>query len=413
MKALVKILSTVVVLWSSSAALAGGPIYSRFGLGDLRLFGSNRASAMGLLGLGLSGDGFINRFNPAGLSKISLTRISGGFVFDRTTSTDQLGSTTLARGDFQSLALAIPASTADGLVLFAGASPYSLVNYNLKVNGNTPGIPSTQTLVGQGGISSLSIGASYSPVSDVSFGLKYSYLYGTISRISNITFDDPSFTQSETDQSLYHAGSMVTFGFQADSIGRLLNAPGLLPFSFGFVLTSPVNLSVKEETILLTPSAADTTVIARGKTSIPIGYGFGLSYAASSRLLVAGDVFLQPWTSANFFGIPPVSTRNSVRAAVGMEFAARQNPETYWERVAYRAGFTYTTSYVAFNGQALNEWYVSGGLALPIGPDARINLALHLGSRGSTVQGLQKDNFLRVAVSFSASERWFITIEED
>ena len=96
-----------------------------------------------------------------------------------------------------------------------------------------------------------------------------------------------------------------------------------------------------------------------------------------------------------------------------MEFGARQNPETYWERVAYRAGFTYTSSYVAFNGQPLSEWYVSGGLALPIGPDARINLALHLGSRGSTVQGLQKDNFLRVSVSFSASERWFITIEED
>lgn len=407
------IFALVLCVGVTTQADAGGPIYSRFGLGDLHLFGSNRATAMGILGISLSGDGFINRFNPAGLSRISLTQVSGGFEFNRTTSTDPSGSTTLARGDFQSLALAIPASTSDGIVIFAETSPYSLVNYKVKVRTGAPGIPSTQMLTGSGGLSSLSLGASYRPTSDLSLGLKYSYLYGTIFQTSGVTFDDPSFSQSEVDRSLFHRGSMVTVGLQADSIGRLLKSSWLNSVSFGFVLTSPANLSVKEQSVILTPSSADTAVSARGKSTIPLGFGLGLSYAAAARTLIAGDVFLQQWKSATFYGSPPVETRNSLRAALGVEFAPSANPSTYWDRMAYRAGFVYHASYLVLNGQPLNEWYVSGGMAFPVGPDARVNVALHLGSRGTTAQGLQKDNFLRLSLSFSASERWFITIEED
>ena len=402
-----------LILATYSEASAGGPIYSRFGLGDLRFFGSSRASAMGILGIGLSGDGFINRFNPAGLSKISLTRISAGFEFDRTTSTDPSGSTSLARGDFQSLAIAIPASTADGLVLFAGTSPYSTVNYNLTVAGTKPGISSTQKLVGTGGLSSLSIGASYSPRSDLSFGFKYSYLYGTISQISNVTFDDPSFAKSETQRSLFHAGSMFTLGAQVDMLGDLLKVSWLKPFSLGFVLTTPASISVKEETVLLTAAAADTTANIRGTSKIPLGYGLGLTYLASDRVVIAADLFMQQWSAANFFETPSVETSNGARAAIGIELAPKHDPNTYWERVAYRAGFVYNASYLSFDGKPLHEWYVSGGLGLPVGPDARINLSLHLGSRGTSAQGLPKDSFLRVAMSFSASERWFISIEED
>jgi len=65
------------------------------------------------------------------------------------------------------------------------------------------------------------------------------------------------------------------------------------------------------------------------------------------------------------------------------------------------------------NGQPINEWYGSAGVGLPIGPDSRLHLGIQLGSRGVATGPVQKESFLRISASFSASEAWFIAIEED
>lgn len=405
--------SLLLLIAAMSIARAGGPTYSRHGIGDLKYFGSNRAFAIGVLGASLGGDEFINRFNPAGLSRISLTRISGGFEFSRLTIKDQSGSTTFARGDFQTFALAVPVSTDHGVTLFAETSPYSDVHYKVQVREMTTGSPSLQTFTGIGGLSSLSLGTSYSPRGDLSLGFKYSYIYGTIEQVTNVDFDDITFTNSEFHSSRFHSGSVFTLGVLIEDLGSFLGSPSLTPLRVGAVVSMPAKLSVKEENVLLTSTSADTTSIVRGKTDLPLSVGIGVSYLVQDRLMFTSDVFLQQWQGANFFGESSVSTKNSLRFAAGVEFLPKQTPTTYGDRVAYRGGFVYNGSYIKVNGEAINEWYVSGGIGLPIGPGARMNVAVQVGSRGTMTGGLQKDNFVRFAVSVSASEAWFLTLEDE
>ncbi|GJQ20704.1 MAG: hypothetical protein HBSIN02_10590 [Bacteroidia bacterium] len=401
------ILTAVIVGFSP----AGGPVYSRFGIGDLISFGSNRANGLGVMGYALRGDGFINLANPAGLSGLTYTRIAGGFDYRTLSLKDASGSQRFATGGFQSLALAVPVADSGGVVLFAGAAPYSIVAYDVQVQSLAGGVPVAQHLSGTGGLSSLNLGGSFRPSHDLTLGVAFSYYYGTIHRRLEADFDDDSFATTEMRTTLSHKGSGFTLGMTYGGIGSMFGNPSL-PLTLGLVFTTPASLSVKEEALLLTERTADTTQTRRGSTRLPAGIGLGLAYDGAGFGL-SGDLALQNWSSANFFESPPVQIRNSLRAAAGIEIKAKQDPVTYWERVAYRAGFAYTSSYVAVNGQAINSWALSGGIVLPIGPDARMSVDLTAGSRGTTDHGLFRETFFRLSVSVDASEVWFVTIEED
>ncbi len=408
-----RLISTVAVfLVLTSSALAGGPPYSRFGIGDLVYFGSNRSYAMNVMGVALTQDGYINIYNPAALSRLSFTRFGGGFEFFSSSLKDNGNTQSFATGGFQSLAIAVPVSTVNGIVLFAGTSPTSAVNYDVTIPGNIAGNQVTQNTVGTGGLSALFLGSSYRPSPDVSLGLTYTYHYGTIRQRLVVDFDDGSFADNELRRSFFHSGSSFTLGLTYEGFSDLFGSPSLKPLTAGIILTTPASLSVKEERLLFTENSADTTLIRRGSTSLPLSWTVGMAYGGE-QIVIAADVALQHWGSANFFESSSVGIRNNVRAAVGIEIPGRKDPVTYWDRVAYRAGFAYTSSYIIVNGQPVNGWSISGGLGLPIGPDARMNLGLQYGTRGTTANGLTQDNFIRFSVSVDAGEAWFITIEDD
>lgn len=390
---------------------AGGPVYSRFGIGDLLSFGSNRANGMGIMGYALRGDGFINLANPAGLSGLTYTRIAGGFDYRTLSLRDDSGSQRFATGGFQSLALAVPVADSAGVVLFAGAVPYSIVAYDVQVQSLAGSASVNQRMSGTGGLSTLNLGGSFRLSHDLTLGVAFSYYYGTIHRRLEVDFNDDSFASTEVRTTLSHKGPGFTLGMTYGGIGSLFGTPSL-PLTLGLVFTTPASLSVKEETLLLTERTADTTQTRRGSARLPAGIGLGLAYDGTGFAL-SGDLALQDWSSANFFETPSVQVRNSLRAAAGIEFKAKQDPITYWDRVAYRAGFAYTSSYIAVNGQPINSWALSGGVVLPIGPDARMSVDLTAGSRGTTDRGLVRETFFRLSVSVDASEVWFVTIEED
>lgn len=406
---LIILVSAGLLTLCAQSAVGGGSIYSRFGIGDLMYFGGSRTDAMGITGIGLIGDGFINRLNPAGLAKIAHTRLSGSYEYSNISSSDQTGSGRFSRGDFKALALAIPISTTDGLVMQMETSPYSSVQYSTESSDEEL----TQKFFGTGGISTLGIGSSYSPWKRFYVGAKFIYLFGRIRQIDQYTFLDETFTNGEIHRSQYYSGFNFTIGATLDSLGSLLNSPSLQPLTLGIIMSAPARLSVKEEKLLVSNQVTDTVSTSTGSVQVPLAVGLGFSYFFSNRYMLAGDVFHQQWQNAEFFGKPSVDLRNSTRIGVGFEALPNRDGESYWERVAYRAGISYHSTYYNVKNQPINEWYASGGFGLPIGSDARLNIGLHAGVRGSSSSGLQRDTIFRLSVSLSASETWFLKFEED
>jgi hypothetical protein len=395
-------------LWSASL-YAGGSVYSRFGIGDLTLFGSSRLYAMGNTGLSLYGDGFINRLNPAGLAGISETRISGSFEYQNFTSKDNLGTGTFARGDFQGLAFAIPIDREHGATLLFETTPYSTVRYAIERTDNQLGAISHQRFFGSGGLTTLGLGGSYAVGNRFFVGAKMNYLFGGIRQLSTINFEDDSYTDSELQRARYHSGFTFTLGAIVHGFGQL--SPSLQPLSLGLVLSTPARLKVREELFHSIGSNPDTIRIGSSSLTIPLAWGIGLSYLFSERYIVAGDLNIQHWSSENFPEPQSVTIRESLRLSMGFEALPERNATAYLSRIAYRAGISYHSTYIKVGTQSIDELIVAGGLGLPIGPNSRLNLGLQVGTRGTT--NVQRDTIVRLSLTLSGSEAWFIRFEED
>lgn len=392
----------LVTCGAGHVAVAGGSVYSRFGVGDLLYYGSGRSAAMGGTGIALLGDGFINRLNPAGLARISRTRISTGFEFANFSSSDNASSGNYRRGTFNGVAFGIPIDQERGIGMILESTPFSTVHYAVETTGEI----FKQTFYGTGGLSLLGLGASYTPFSPLTIGAKFNYLYGRIRQTDKFDFFDPGFSDGELDRSDFYSGFNATFG-------AIYHGFGETPLTLGLVLSTPTTFSVERERLRSSNQILDTTSTGTGSVDLPLAVGVGFSYLFSNRYHLTADLYHQSWEGANFFGASPVELKNATRVGIGFESLPEREIEAYFKRVAYRAGIYYNSTYYRINGTPINEYFITVGMGLPIGPDARINVGLHAGIRGATTGNLQRDTILRLTLSLSASEAWFLTFEEE
>ncbi len=405
--------AALIACLALTIAEAGGPVYSRFGVGDLYYFSGSRSNALGGAGVGLFGDGFINNLNPAGLAGIMNTRFAGTFVYSNYSSTDISGSARYARGDFGGLSAAIPVSKDYGVVVVGDLSPYSLVNYSILNNASQSGISSGQEFYGSGGISRFDIGSSVSITNSLHAGFKINYLAGTILQTTKVTFTDNSYSNNEMTLSDHYSGISFSFGVIYQGLGDILGSTLLKPLVLGLVVETPASLDLREEHFTLTANQYDTTSTTYGSADIPLFVAIGVSYTFSERYVFAADLAMQDWSNAKPIAEPPAMFRNSMRAGAGIEIQPAKDASGYWGHVIYRAGFYYNSSYIQFNNQAINGTFMTAGIGLPIGSDSHLNLGLQYGINGTTQNNLQKDNIFRLTVSISGSELWFVRIQED
>lgn len=403
MKSILSIIFLALWLFPT-LVIAGGPTFSRFGIGDLNYFYGSRSYAMGGTSIGLSGDNFINRLNPAGISKIKFTRFSGSFEFRSFLSSDASASSYFSRGDFQGLAIAIPIASNSGSVLMLDATPLSHVRYNTELTDSPLGVQSFQLISGIGGLSSYSIGTSYALKEWLSVGTKISYIYGKVSQYNSVDFLDNSFTDSEIRHADVFRGVGFTLGTQ------IYSSPNL---TFGLFYSNSAKLSVDKEKLLFTIGSLDTVTTGATKVTFPSSYGIGFSYLVNNNYVLAADIVTQEWNKANFSPFEGVEYRNNLKLSFGVESRPQRESTRYWDRVVYQAGFGYEASYLKLKGEPVDRYYITGGVSLPIGPDARLNIGIQAGTRGQSTNFMQKDNYVRLAFTISASEEWFQKFEDD
>ena len=427
--------AALVILCGIQAATAGsgGSAYSLLGLGDIRYTPGARSEGMGYAGLALLSSQYIDGMSPATWSRLDRVRLEGSTFYEGLNSTDGVTSRYLARMDFHGALLAIPASRASGIVFVAGFTPFSEVNFDTYTSSVVPsqnvdpitgahdslGYQIHQT--GTGGITRGQIGMSWAPSQQISFGATFNYLFGTIDHVATQIPQTSGATGGTFTDRTTLSGVNFTAGMVVTGLDRFSDA--LRPFSLGFIITTRTNL---HSTMVTTYDFApppdqsvflrDTSAKTYGRIAVPFSYGIGIGYQPAERWTVAADYSAQPWAGADFNGSSPFGIRNSYRLGIGAERAgSTELTARSFERFAYRLGFTYSATYYALNGQQINEWGITGGLALPLTGESRLNLAAIYGGRGTTAGSLVKDKIFRLTVSLHISDvlPWFVQTEEE
>jgi len=404
----------IAVPWS---ALAGGSVYSRYGFGDIIHYGDSRTYTMAGTGIALIDDGFINGLNPAGLARISNTRFSAGFEYNNFLSKDETGSSFYSTGGFQGLSFAFPISLENGIVMSAEFAPYSKVSYGIASSFYDTLTQASQikTFYGSGGLSCMGLGVSASPWTTLHVGARLNYMYGSTRQYQTTSFDSSYLAPATFDRSTYYSGFTVTVGAIYEGMADLLNIPALHSFSLGMSLTTASSLNADLQRTYPGSSylGNDSVVTENGTAGIPLSLGFGLSYVYQNRYRFLGDIVAENWGNVNYFGTRPIDIRNALHTSFGFEAFPRKDADTYVQRIVYRAGVAYNSTYYQINGVGINELLFSGGLGLPMGPESLLNIGLQVGVRGSTDHHLQKDTIIRLSVAVSASEIWFLRFEEE
>src|ERR1700690_1674097 len=102
---------------------SGGSGYSRYGIGDLSYFLTNRAVGMGGAGFAVFTNNEIDQMNPAAWAHIIRTRFSISSRYEGYSTSDNSTSSYLSHMVFTGLSVAIPVSTGSGIVVSGGITP--------------------------------------------------------------------------------------------------------------------------------------------------------------------------------------------------------------------------------------------------------------------------------------------------
>jgi hypothetical protein len=427
--------TALIILCGIQAGTAGsgGSTYSLLGLGDIRYTPGARSEGMGYTGLALLSSQFIDGMSPATWSRLDRVRLEGSAFYEGFRSTDGKTSRYLARMDFHGALFAVPVSRASGIVVVTGFTPYSEVNYDTytssvipsqnvdPITGSHDSLGYLIHQTGTGGITRGQLGLSWAPSQQISFGASFNYLFGTINHIAaQIPVTAGAAGGTFTDKTAL-SGVNFTAGVVFTGLDRISDV--LRPFSLGFMITSRTNLHTSRETTYEFAPPPDQSIFVRdtsaeavGRIAVPFAYGIGLGYQPSDRWTVAADFNAQPWADADFEGATPFGIRNSYRLGIGAERAgSTEMTARSFDRFAYRLGFTYSATYYALNGQTINEWGITGGVALPLAGESRLNVAAVYGGRGTVAGSLVKDKIFRLTVSLHISDvlPWFVQTEEE
>lgn len=194
--------------------------------------------------------------------------------------------------------------------------------------------------------------------------------------------------------------------------------------SFGVIASLPANISASADSLTELYQGSGNFITIRdtilneegekGNIKMPLTMGFGISLKKGTQWLIAADVSMQSWKDYSFLGLKD-SLRNSLRISAGAQYTpSERGIKSYWQTVQYRLGGYYSQTYLQLKGTQLNEYGITTGLGLPIRRGFNtIHLSAVIGTRGTTDNNLIKENFVRISLGVTFSDRWFIKPKYD
>jgi len=361
---------------------------------------------------------FINPVNPASYMAFD----TNSFVFDaafnlRSGTLNTIDQSQKTRfGSLSNLYFGFPVTKWWRTSL--GIMPYSNVGYEMQGSQVVENIGSLVSVYkGSGGLNKAYFGSAFSPIKNLSIGVNMSYLFGNIVKQRAITFPDSgTFANSMVkstarlnklnfDMGLIYRVNMKEGRFL--QVGVTYNPKQSLDgYAEKIAYTYAYDYSTYEESLKDTVSYEAGE---NGEVILPTAIGAGFMIGSTNRWFATADVNYQKWSEFSYLGNNP-GMKDNLRVSLGGQF--RPSPVDigkYYERINYRAGFRFEQSYLEIRNTRINDFGISFGVGLPMKKSkSTMNIAVELGTQGTTDNQLIKENYMRLTIGTSLQERWFL-----
>jgi len=387
--------------------------YSNNGLGEVLFQGLPHNYAMGELGIGTYSKWHINIQNPAMLINNTFSTFQVGIAGDiRNHETDLATSTDHSAG-LRFLAMSFPVVANRWVTSFA-ALPLSSVKYNtFSTDTLSTGTVNTTSFQGDGGLSQFIWTNSVRLYKSLSFGVKASYIFGTIDRSSRIQIFSEDFLPSYVI-SLIESRSYKDFNFQAGlaykvklgerqilNLGATYNLSSSLDGSFDqfFLRQSLSGAAVQTQSLIV-----DEEI----QFELPTSFAFGASYDKLNAFKFGIDISLQNWSNSQTEN-SNTTFRNTTNVSVGGEWIPDiQSVSNYFKRTTYRLGIVNKQLPYLVNGTEVNDFGINLGASFPVSGFSSLDIAGKYGVRGTLDNGLIRENYFQIIIGATINDRWFI-----
>lgn len=406
------LLLTWLVITAGNLFAQGGDFYSVFGLGDQRRQIGGLYEGMAGTAIAMPTMHGINLTNPALLGMSPLTRLQVGYRFDQHQSSNPSQSLAQNNGGVDGIMGLLGVDTALGIGITFGLEPYTSVDYaatkrlRTVVGGDT--VVGASLRRGQGGISSIVIGASAKLLGRLYAGVILRSLVGNITMYDDVValglgnYDAQQRTSHEL-RGLIARGGLFWEVTPHLSVGAFVSGG------------SDATLRTINQATAIRPGSIslDTTQTIASTSALPLSYGIGMSWL-SGRTRLGVDVDVEDHTGITVNAPATVQFGTSLRTSLGVAYqGSRQPGASYAERVGYAAGLYYERAPFTFKGQPIHEYAVALGTNFPVGGAAMVDIGINLGQRTSVAEGALQDLFGRLVVSVSIGEQWFRPFARD
>lgn len=372
--------------------------YSIFGIGDIQMSDGGRLAGMAGTGISVRGNRFLNTNNPASLT--SLDSIT--FLFDVAASGKEGRFTSgnvhenAFNANFTKVSVGFKASPFWSVGAFV--QPYSTVSYKITEDYYPAGslVKETKEYLGSGGLSRFTISNGFKLSSHLSVGVNTVFLFGGIERSAS----QEGYTIKENAKA-----TKVLFDF-----GLQYHLPvGNYELGLGLTGGYPNVLTFENRRQIFDNNDDEVQEYRKvySQFTIPEYYGAGLSLSKGNGFILAADYRFQRWSRTT----DPYSGRtfrDTHKVNAGIAFIPEEQYATsYFEIIQYQLGVTLSNSYLSLRGYNPINFEINAGAGLPLKGGSLMNVAFGYGRKGTTDSNNIKEDYFRVILSFSISERWF------
>lgn len=399
--------------------------YSQYGLGLLNEQSSGFNRGMNGLGLGFREHNQVNYLNPASYSAIdSLTFIFDAGLSGQLTNFSENGQRINAKNaDFEYAVAGFRVFKHVGVSF--GIVPFTNVGYNYSISDFLDGDRNTtytNTYNGSGGIHQVYVGAGWEFVKGLSVGANIAYLWGDIDRSVVNSYSDGYINTLSKYYTATVSNYKLDIGLQYSFNLNKKNALAVgLTYGLGHKLNADPTCMVIS-TNSNTGVADTTSFTVNNGFELPMSYGAGLMWNHNNKLKVGADFTLQKWGGIKYPVYRVINDEQSYeltddyysdryKVTLGGEFCNNEMSRSFFDRVRFRAGVSYATSYYKINGlDGPDEISASIGFGIPIINAYNNRSVLNVSGQWvhSSAKGMLTENTFRINVGITFNERWFM-----
>ena len=412
-------LAALLFGWAAGAqtdgTYSGFSPYSVFGVGQMHQQGTAWNRSMGGVGVAARSNRYINILNPASVTaRDSLSFMSdfglGGRISLFTEDGKKALNTTFNIDDF---VLSFPLWKNTAMML--GVTPVSDVGYYITYS-------ETELDTGYRRFASLGNGGIYQVFgafgatlwNRLSLGAQVNYRFGNINKQAAIYYDDESFRNMASGDSLQVNNFTAKVGLQYE---QPLTHSSFLTLGATYQLATRMNghtIHYEERGSYdrrRTASTLDGTGLMMGDE-----LGVGLSYRLADKFFIEVDYTRTDWSRTNLDQVKGFSNVGDVvfKQSVGQSFRAgmaftpnRSDIRYFLRRCTYRAGAYFDQSYYTVDGAHVNAVGVTLGMTVPVFRWYNgVTVGLDFGRRGLATSQV-KETYFGFNLGFNVFDIWF------